>query len=240
MIKAHIVISAFILLLSSSSYAQSFSPVNRDSVKMQITDAAAPTLYSSLLQRFNSFDTTLTNDDYRLLYYGFVFQPAYSPYGENKVKEINAALADKDYFLAVKICDTILQAVPVSLNANYQKAVALYLQDKAGTAYSKYDKRYSKLLNAIASTGDGLTCRTAFKTIFIDDEYQIMFKFLQIKKYNGQALAYPCDRLSVEPSAYFKQNSVFFDTSETFLSMQDMFKDNSDKKSKKKKKGKNE
>ena len=62
---------ALLLLLDVSAFAQgSYTLVDREQVKKEATSKN----YRKLIQRFEAFDSTLTPDDYRLIYYGAVFQ----------------------------------------------------------------------------------------------------------------------------------------------------------------------
>lgn len=225
----------FISLLVISTSAQSgFQKINRDSVKTAISDPAQTSFYPKLLERFQNFDTSLTLNDHRLLYYGFVFQPEYSAYGDIKTKEIQAAITERDYGKAIITIDTVLKTVPISLKANYQKAVALYLFDSTSLAYLRYAKRYASLLAAILSTGDGMTCPTSFKTIFVADEYEVMYRHFMIQQFLGQGLNFPCDKMRVGPNEYFKGSEMYFDISEAFNQLDNLFGEPKKKKKKKK------
>ena len=211
-------ISIFAIIIAISAAAQiDYTPVNRDSVKMLITDASRECYYPKLLQRFNQFDSTLTLEDYRLLYYGFVFQKEYVGYPDQKQKEINEFINSKKYKEAVKTCDLILKQIPISLTANYLKGLSIYLNNKEDTSFLNYRNRYTLLRNAILSTGNGLTCESAFKTIFVSDEYEIMYKYFDIDGTKMQSLQYPCDKFDINPSKYFQASLIYFDTSEPFF-----------------------
>src|SRR5258708_1113063 len=72
-----IVFIAVLLFSSCFSFSQKISNVDFDAVKKKLdTD---PGLYKQLLDRFIQSDSTLTNEDYYLIYYGQCFQPSYDP-----------------------------------------------------------------------------------------------------------------------------------------------------------------
>ncbi|HEY2721844.1 MAG TPA: DUF4919 domain-containing protein, partial [Chitinophagaceae bacterium] len=71
------------------------------------------------------------------------------------------------------------------------------------------------LLNAILSSGNGLECKTAFKTIFVADEYEIIYNAFDVVKFSGQSLQEPCDVLHINPTDKFNHDDIYFDTSET-------------------------
>jgi hypothetical protein len=217
----------FILLIfwSTSVFSQNpFVTVDRASIEKAVTDTNAPTYYPKLLQRFNAFDTTLTAMDYRLLYYGFAFQKEYNGYLDHKAKEINKAFMEKNYDEAIKLCDNVLQKAPISLEANSKKGFAMFEKNRNDPLAIKYGQRYRKLLLAILESGDGQTCKTAFKVLFVHDEYNIMMQYFQIKGIKGQSLQGFCDVMTVEPSAVYKNSILYFDTYESLASMERMLK----------------
>jgi hypothetical protein len=197
-----------------------FTPVDRNTVEKEVTTAGQPGYYPTLLHRFNSFDTTLTNTDYRLLYYGFAFQKAYEGYATHKKKEILTALQNKDYKMMISLCDDVLKEIPISLVANYYKGLALFHQNENDRVVMMYRDRYRGLRNAILSSGNGLTCATAFKVLYVGDEYDIMYNYFEIDGYKMQSLQYPCDKFEITPSTYFKASRIHFDAAEPMLNFE--------------------
>ncbi|HUZ61406.1 MAG TPA: DUF4919 domain-containing protein [Hanamia sp.] len=218
-------ITILLIISTFSVFGQNnFSRVNRDSVKFLISDQSKDTYYPKLMKRFNDFDTTLTLKDYRLLYYGFVFQKEYSSGFYQDQREITLLINEKKFALAIKTCDSILQKVPVSLIANYLKGFAIYMIRNTDSNYLRYRTRYSKLREAILSSGNGLTCSTSFKTIFVSDDYEIMYRYFQIPDYTTQYLVYNCDKFEIKPSKYFQSNAIYFDASEPLLNTEERLK----------------
>ena len=212
-------------LLVLNSFGQSeFQKVDREQIKTAIQSKTALTYYPTLLNRFISNDTSLNLTEYRLLYYGFVFQPNYVGYPDFQTRRINDAVEKKDYATVLYISDSILEKIPISMTGNYYKGLGIYLKDKNDTSFIRYRDRYKHILNAIVSSGDGLSCKTAFKTIFVSDEYNVMYEYFEVEKFLGQSLETPCDRMTVSPSKYFQNSSMYFDTSETLLSMEKLLK----------------
>jgi hypothetical protein len=211
------------ILITGAAIAQNdFRPINRDSVKIAVTDSTKETWYPKLFDRFNHFDTTLTKDDYRLLYYGFVFQDIYSGYAADKEGEIVKLINKRTYDKASDMCDEVLVKMPVGLKANLYKSLVLGEMAVTDSA-RKYADRYLGLMGAVLSSGNGFTCETAFKTIFVSDEYDVIRSYFQMNS-KGQSLQYPCDKLFVTKSKYFDKNAIYFDTSETFIRMREKTK----------------
>jgi hypothetical protein len=219
-------LTTFVLFLSFTIQAQDVPwSVNRDSVKYLVSNPALSTYYKTLLIRYNNYDTTLTLNDYRLLYYGFVFDSAYNGYtavDKNKIYD----LADSGKFAqALLVCDSIISLYPVFLSANFVKAVVLTTWNEkkpddqlVNTYLDNTSMRYRNLVDAILSSGDGKFCTSAFKTIFVSDEYDILRYFGIVE--NIQSLTPDnCDSFTIQSSKHFDGKEIYFDTSETLMQL---------------------
>ncbi|MBA4167145.1 MAG: DUF4919 domain-containing protein [Chitinophagaceae bacterium] len=210
----------FPALMAMQGYAQgTFEMVDRQKVEQLVNDASMATFYPTLLERFNAFDTTLTLSDYRLLYYGFVFQPEYLWNADQRRKEMNRAIKADQYARVIQLADSVLRTNPVSLTAYYYRTYAMLNADENDSACQKYIKRYTGLRNAILSSGDGQHCNTAFKTIYLEDEDEIMFHHFEMDRPRDQFLQYSCDRFLVTPSGTYLNTEIFFDISESLLAL---------------------
>lgn len=217
----HITILLLSFVVTVAAFAQnSFTPVNMEVVKT----AVSGNKYAKLLDRYNTFDTTLTIDDYRLLYYGAVFQSSYSPDPSLKQKEINESITKRDFTNVILLCDEVLKKYPISLTANFAKGLALVSANANDTVYSSYMNRYASLLRAIASSGNGKTAKTGFKTIFIADEYEMIYKYFGIKQHFAQKVDGICDVFDVQPSDKWPDKKIWFDASEIFKKEAALFK----------------
>lgn len=209
------IITLLLFVLPLATLAQrSFTPVNMEEVKAAVSDSKATTSYTKLLARFNAFDTSLTMDEHRLLYYGAVFQQGYGAYPELKEKEINEAIKKGEFAKASLICDSVLKTYPVSTTINFAKGLSLVSANAEDTVYMQYMNRYANLLRTIASTGNGKTNKTGFKTIFVSDEYEMIYKYFSIKQHLTQKLDGICDVFEVSPSDKWTDKKIYFDVSE--------------------------
>jgi hypothetical protein len=214
-----------LLAFGLSSLAQShFTPVDRDKIKKAVSDSSTPTAYQKLLARFNAFDTTLELEDYRLIYYGCVFQASYFANPDEKKKDIITAINAKNFDQASLLCDSVLSNYPVSLVANYYKALALFRAQPDNSGYVKYRDRYGKLVNAIFSSGDGQTCETGLRVISVSDEYMIIYTDLKTKQFKGQSLVGHCDLLKIQPSDNWPYEQIYFDATEILKKEAELFK----------------
>ena len=218
------ILSFFLLLSSVSAFAQTAPQrVEMKKVKKAVSDESSEYYWPKLLARYKAYDSTMTLEHYRMFYYGFAFNENYSAFQDEKSAQIKAAMDKKDYLAGLRTCDSVLDKYPVMLRPNYMKAVLLRKWGNDSLAEKCY-ARYKKLAEAILSTGNGMSCKTGFKVLFIGDEYSIMYGELDIESMQGQALASPCDILSVTPSEKFKSSSLYFDAEEILKKEEEMFK----------------
>lgn len=225
-----------VVLFINTKAQTDFSNYNRDEVINLVTNPKLNTFYPKLFQRFNDFDSTLTLQDYQLIYYGFATRNNYFGYTDVKSKEINEAIMNKEFEMAAQLADSVLADAPVNLKANLFKAVSLYLLDSLNLPHDKYMTRYYMLANVILQSGDGLSCETAFKVLYVSDEYEIIYSQFNIEGVNSQHLVTPCDLLKIIPNENFNSEEIYFDVSEPFKSMESKFMKKEDKKKQKNKK----
>lgn len=217
-------LSVSMLLVSLGLLGQStFTSEDREKVKKAVTDPNAGA-YKELLRRFTADDTTMTLEDYRLLYYGAAFQKTYAVFKDENKKGFYEAMNAKDYEKAGHISDTMLMHDPISLFGNYARAVSMYLADKTKTDYIVYRDRFRHLTDAIISSGDGLTCETGFRVNTVPDEYTMMYNYFYIEEIQSQALVSHCDKMTVKPVVTWKKETLYFDATEILNKEAELFK----------------
>lgn len=212
----HCILTLMILCFSGMIFGQSELDINYDTIKAKIEKPESDSYYPKLMKRFNEFDSTLTLQDYSLIYYGFSFQPDYI---KNKPSEsqLNDLLKTSDYEKIVIECKQILDKNPVSLLANNKMGYALYKLKKPESEWKKYQNRYRTIRKVIVYSGRGLNPETAFKVIYVSDEYNILYDYFEIPKIYKQTLVGLCDKFDIDPSEYYKVKEMYFDTSRELI-----------------------
>jgi hypothetical protein len=192
--------------------AQEQLVVDYAKIKEAVTNQESEYYYPKLLKRYNDFDNSLTLQEYAFIYYGFAFQEGYlkSEPSESKLIKLKQ---QNDFEGIIKECRKILAKNPVSLEAINSMGYALYKLGKAESEWKKYQHKYGTLRKVIVYSGDGLSVESAFKVIYVSDEYNIIQDYFEIPKILKQSLVGACDRFEVEPSDYFKNREVYFDIS---------------------------
>ncbi|HSY60766.1 MAG TPA: DUF4919 domain-containing protein, partial [Cytophaga sp.] len=111
--------------------------------------------YEKLIRRLNASDTTLTIEDFQLIYYGYQTTSTYyskeNEFKENLIKPLNRS---GKYKQVLELADSILLVNPVSIVAHFEKSFAcaqLGLKDLEAF----HRKRYIILCNVIKLSGNG-------------------------------------------------------------------------------------
>ena len=193
---------SFLGLLWQQGQAQDILAVDFDVIKKNVSSQTSHYHYASLFNRYLASDTGFTLDEKRHLYFGYSFQQGYSPYGineyEDSIRRIldHPALAPDDYRKALHFSATALLEDPFNIRVlNYQTYCFRQLDDQAG--YRQTIARMSVIFDAILSSGDGRSEKTAMAVISTADEYAIL-SLLGLEFAGTQTLGDgPCDYLSV-------------------------------------------
>ncbi|MEN5231869.1 DUF4919 domain-containing protein [Sphingobacterium faecium] len=218
-----LLILAFILSMSILLKAQEGLKIDYSEIKAKVEDKNSSTYYPILLQRFNDFDSTLTIDDYALIYYGFSFQDAYL---KNQPDEnaLNRLQKEENYEGLILEAKKILSVNPVSLKANDCLIDALQETGRPETEWKKYQNRFRAIRRVIASSGNGMSCESAYKVIYVSDEYNMIYTYFDVEKVHSQKLSGLCDQFEIDPTEYLNSKVVFFDISRKLLRQEELRK----------------
>lgn len=203
--------------------AQEGLKIDYSEIKAKVEDKNSSTYYPILLQRFNDFDSTLTIDEYALIYYGFSFQDAYLK-NQPDERALNKLQKEENYEGLILEAKKILSVNPVSLKANDCLIYALQETGRPETEWKKYQDRFRAIRRVIASSGNGMSCESAYKVIYVSDEYNMIYTYFDVEKVHSQKLSGLCDRFEVDPTEYLNSKVVFFDISRKLLRQEELRK----------------
>lgn len=145
---------------------------DNDLILANTMDSSSPYYYPSLMERYKAGDTTLTEEDYRYLYYGFAFTPDYHPLASIPSESMTLmaleradAMPNEENMRDVIRCATETMASdPFSpSNLNFLTYAYGALGDTINERIN-YD-RLNKVLAAIRSSGTGLTEKSPMHVI---------------------------------------------------------------------------
>lgn len=203
--------------------AQEGLKIDYSEIKAKVEDKKSNSYYPKLLKRFNDFDSTLTIDDYALIYYGFSFQDDYLK-NQPDERALNKLQKEENYEGLILEAKKILSVNPVSLKANDCLIDALQETGRPETEWKKYQDRFRAIRRVIASSGNGLSCESAFKVIYVSDEYNMLYTYYDVEKVHSQKLSGLCDRFEVDPTEYLNSKVVFFDISRQLIRKEELRK----------------
>jgi len=161
-------------------WEDNFEKPDYEQIKQNIENKQSNFYYSKLWARFQQGDSTMTSEEKRHLYYGYVFHKKYSPYSDaHDYKKVNTILnkekpTKKEWKKLVSLLNTSLSAEPFSIQYLYYQGIA-YDALKKSVAADKNFKKIRSIVDALISTGDGLSKETAIHVIAVSNEYDYLF-----------------------------------------------------------------
>ena len=199
--KILIFILLMILLPNVNSQQLTYQKPDYDLIKKEIQDSSSNFYYPKLLSRLVLFDTTLNVEDYRHLYYGYIFQKDYRPYwtspDEEKLVKFykSEKIKERDSDEIIKLASHSISEFPFDLRQMNFMGYIYHLKGDEEMA-KKVSLRFHGSFGAIMSSGDGKTCESGYHVISVSHEYVFlnMFQF----RMSSQALTGDCDYLSLE------------------------------------------
>ena len=214
-----------ILHLSYSLYSQHIQSVpDYEKISKEIINKDSKFYYPPLLERYLKNDTTLTEEDFHYLYFGYIFQDKYNPYNYDDsvqifFKRLNKQILDKeDYSFLLSCALGIMDRDP--FNIRILKMVAYIYNQQGNTEMAwRVGRKNAFLLGAIMSSGDGYSDSTAIHVISVSHEYEIMallqlkFKSQALTHYKNQAI----DAMSVETKDH-DSDTIYFNVTQIFNS----------------------
>ena len=218
-------ITALIILLGAAAIPAQITTFHRpdfDEIGSIVNSKDKPYYYPKLMDRYLSNDTTLSPDEFYLLYYGYFFQEGYNAFGSasaynDSVKALYRKddFSDADRRLLLRYTEQLLSSNPFNLKC-VNRMYRLY-HDLGDTVMSgKYLFKLEMIAKTLFSTGDGKTDSTGIHVLAINDEYAVL-SLLGYEFGGTQSLtSRPCDYLTV------KENSdglsgMYFDVTQLFV-----------------------
>ncbi|MFI3263436.1 MAG: DUF4919 domain-containing protein [Rikenellaceae bacterium] len=175
------------LLIYTVSFSQDYlkNPVapNQEAIRTAILSTSSQYFYPLLFERYQQGDTTLNIEDYRHLYYGYVYQDNYRPLELlNYTDSITLTLAQNqsDSVLTENVIgkleyyiDKAFKAEP--FNMNYLNFMTFIKESQGDIEQAKiYATKLQMIKSTILSSGDGLTKNSPWHVLYNSDEKDIL------------------------------------------------------------------
>lgn len=173
-------------------------------IEKETLDPASKFYFPKLMAKYNRNDTTMTAEEYRNLYLGYMFQEDYDPYRQSQYSGVTDELRMKTSHTKEEI-DTIRKYAELSLLDNpfdlrQMSFLVHVLKEKRKDMTAKiWEYRLEHLLAAIKSTGTGEDTENAWYVIYPMHEYDL----IQLLGYTATDVDYiepGYDYLTVEAS----------------------------------------
>lgn len=174
-----------------------------EKIKSETLDPASPFYFPNLMKKYTRNDTTMTNEEYRNFYLGYMFQEDYDPYRTSPYSGITDELRMKSTHSKEEI-DTIRKYAEMSLRDNpfdlrQMSFLVHVLKEKRKDMSAKiWEYRLEHLLGAIKSTGTGEDLENAWYVIYPMHEYD-MVQLLGYEATDAEYIEPGYDYLTVSP-----------------------------------------
>jgi hypothetical protein len=188
---------SIILLFLALSFSYLFSDGSEfkipdfKKIEKEIKDKNSKFYYPKIFERYKNHDTTLTDEDFHYLYYGYTTEENYNPDFHHDSLDTFLELVSKedipnhDFKRIVNLSNIIIKSDP--FNIRVLKWIS-YIYHIKGNDKSAFEIGFnnSGIINCILNSGDGASEKTSIYVNRISDEYEIM-KFIGLK-FKGQSL----------------------------------------------------
>ena len=204
-----------------------------EDIKQAIADPNSEYYYPKLLERLAKADTTLAEDinTMRCIYYGYVFQPDFDPYGRfDEQEEIQDILfgdvepSKADFEKVIKLADRVIAKKPTELPMYYYCIIGChyaYGETDPRTVAARF--RLDRLFDAIYSSGNGSSeapfhLTTVMHSYFIMNMNDLEPEYQTLSQVDGRF----CDVFPIEENEY-GIDTLYFDIHECFMHISKMF-----------------
>ncbi len=173
------------------------------SIREATLDPSNPFYFPKLKAKYDRNDTTMTNDEFRHFYLGYMFQEDYDPYRVSPYSDRTDDLRAKATHTKEEI-DTIRKYAQLALEDNpfdlrQMSFLVHVLKEKRKDMTAKiWEYRLEHLLGAIKSTGNGEDIENAWYVIYPVHEYD-MVQLLGYQATDARYIEPGYDYLSVIP-----------------------------------------
>lgn len=228
--KSIVQIVMLFLLIGCSSHSSKleFEKPDYKEIETSIKDETSNLFYDSLMKRYLVADSSLTLEEKRHLYYGYVFHQDYSPYfGSDYDDSLSILMQSNNYDRVtlekiVRFGDLAVRSNPFDFEAiNYQ----LFAFDKMGDM-ENFQKRMTQarmIVDVLMSTGKGLEIEDPIFVISTSHEY-FLLNVLGFKFGGEQSLMGQCDYLTIEENDA-EVKGLYFDVSPCLNSLSKFIKE---------------
>lgn len=210
-------LSLFILshIIAFAQYDGPSAP-NYKQIKKEIVNIESSMFYDKLMDRYELGDSTMTIEEQRHLYYGYVYQSTYNPIDNSEYNTLISSIIGKGYFQAddtdkvKEYAGLLLGSDPFDMRA-LNALLLVYAEENDLDSYRKTAVKRNIVERAIVSSGDGISKKTRYYVIKVAHEYDIL-SFLGFKYGGSERFEKRCKCNSVKLGQnHFGIDRLYFD-----------------------------
>ena len=169
-----IIICIFLLFFSINLFSQTSDSTDfKVFIERIINDTSSYLYYPKLQEKVKNHPSEINTEDCFYLYYGQIFQENYQSLSFVANPErinFDRAVMNGNCKKVLGLGQTILARNPFDLTVLLHVCRCINEKKYSDTSFY-YQQRYQQLLDAILSTGDGKSMRTAIKIVNMEDDY---------------------------------------------------------------------
>lgn len=149
-------------------------------IKEAVNDPLSAYYYPTLTAKYYSNDTTMTLEEYHYYYLGYTFQEDYNPYRKSEYAHQIDHLYKQGKKLSVAEYENLIKFAQQTLNDDPFDLRQINILVHALKGVNRYKEasvwqyRLDMLIDAILTTGDGLSPETAWHVIYPTHEYIVL------------------------------------------------------------------
>lgn len=172
-------------------------------IRQMTLDPSSKFYFPKLKKKYEVNDTTMTPEEFRNFYLGYMFQEDFDPYRKSPYSNVTDELRQKPTHTKAEI-DTITKYAQLALEDNpfdlrQMSFLVHVLKEKRKDMRAKiWEYRLENLLGAIKSTGTGDSVENAWYVIYPAHEYD-MVQLLGYEAVDAQFIEPNFDYLAVQP-----------------------------------------
>lgn len=176
---AVMILSAPTILSAQNKRKITVAKPDLEEIRTSTLNPQSPYYFPKLMKKYESNDTTMTNEEYRHFYLGYMFQEDFDPYRVSPYAGVTDDLRMKATHTKEEI-DTIRKYAQLALADNpfdlrQMSFLVHVLKEKRKDMSAKiWEYRLEHLLGAIKSTGTGDSVENAWYVIYPMHEYDMV------------------------------------------------------------------
>jgi hypothetical protein len=171
-----IIICILLLLFSINLFSQTSDSTDfKVFIQRIINDTSSYLYYPKLQEKIKNHPSEINTEDCFYLYYGQIFQENYQPLSFVANPErlnFDRAVMNGNCKKVLGLGQTILERNPFDLTVLVHVCHCINEKNILDTSFY-YQQRFQQVLDAILSTGDGKSKKTAIKIVNMEDDYII-------------------------------------------------------------------